>query len=67
MTAPVFVDTNVFLYALDQADLKKHHAARSVAGRTVEEWPRENQLSGIAGILRQGYTEMAANPRRSAR
>jgi predicted nucleic acid-binding protein len=28
MTAPVFVDTNVFLYALDRADLKKQLAAR---------------------------------------
>jgi predicted nucleic acid-binding protein len=29
MTAPVFVDTNVFLYAIDQADLKKQQAARA--------------------------------------
>jgi len=29
MTAPVFVDTNVFLYALDRSDLKKHQAARA--------------------------------------
>src|SRR5580692_603204 len=28
MTAPVFVDTNVFLYALDPFDLKKQEAAR---------------------------------------
>jgi predicted nucleic acid-binding protein len=28
MTAPVFVDTNVFLYALDPADLKKQQAAQ---------------------------------------
>ena len=27
MTAPVFVDSNVFLYALDKADLKKQQAA----------------------------------------
>jgi predicted nucleic acid-binding protein len=27
MTAPVFVDTNVFLYALDRADLAKQQAA----------------------------------------
>lgn len=27
MTAPVFVDTNVFIYALDKADLKKQEAA----------------------------------------
>jgi predicted nucleic acid-binding protein len=28
MTAPVFVDTNVLIYALDDADLKKQEAAR---------------------------------------
>ncbi len=28
MTAPVFVDTNVLIYALDRADDKKHRAAR---------------------------------------
>lgn len=29
MNAPVFVDTNVFIYAMDRADLKKQAAARS--------------------------------------
>lgn len=29
MTAPVFVDTNVLIYALDEADLKKQEAARA--------------------------------------
>src|SRR6266852_1964136 len=29
MTTPVFVDTNVFIYAVDQADLRKQQAARS--------------------------------------
>src|SRR5882672_3826980 len=38
MTATVFVDTNVLLYALDQADLKKHEKAR--AWRT-ELWKRK--------------------------
>jgi predicted nucleic acid-binding protein len=28
MTAPVFVDTNILIYALDDADLKKQQAAR---------------------------------------
>jgi predicted nucleic acid-binding protein len=28
MTAPVFVDTNVFIYAIDEADLGKQEAAR---------------------------------------
>lgn len=29
MTDPVFVDTNVLIYALDEADLKKQEAARA--------------------------------------
>ena len=29
MTGPVFVDTNVFLYALDRTDLNKQQAARA--------------------------------------
>ena len=29
MTAPIFVDTNVLIYALDKADAQKHHAAQS--------------------------------------
>jgi predicted nucleic acid-binding protein len=29
MTEPIFVDTNVFIYALDEADLKKQEAART--------------------------------------
>ena len=29
MTAPVFVDSKVFLYAMDEADPKKQQAARS--------------------------------------
>jgi predicted nucleic acid-binding protein len=29
MTAPVFVDSNVFLYALDEADPRKQQAARN--------------------------------------
>ena len=37
MTAPVFVDTNVLLYAVDRAQLKKHEAA--YAWRT-ELWSR---------------------------
>jgi predicted nucleic acid-binding protein len=28
MTAPVFVDTNVFIYAIDEADRRKQQAAR---------------------------------------
>jgi predicted nucleic acid-binding protein len=29
MSAPIFVDTNVLIYALDPADLVKHHAAQA--------------------------------------
>jgi predicted nucleic acid-binding protein len=29
MTAPIFVDTNVLIYALDEADLRKQEAARA--------------------------------------
>ncbi len=29
MTAPVFVDTNVLIYALDEGDLQKYQAARA--------------------------------------
>lgn len=29
MNAPIFVDTNVLIYALDEADLKKQEAARA--------------------------------------
>jgi predicted nucleic acid-binding protein len=28
MTAPIFVDTNVFIYALDKADFQKHETAQ---------------------------------------
>ena len=31
MTAPVFVDTNVLIYALDDSDVKKQEAARLFA------------------------------------
>jgi predicted nucleic acid-binding protein len=27
MTAPIFVDTNILIYALDEADLRKQEAA----------------------------------------
>lgn len=33
MTAPVFVDSNVFLYALDEADKSKQQAARNWRSR----------------------------------
>lgn len=53
MTAPVFVDTNVFLYALDRSDLKKHRAAR--------EWREElwkNRLGRISfQVLQEFYVK----------
>ena len=49
MTAPIFVDTNVFLYALDQADLKKHQAAR--------QWREELWRNGLGRISFQVLQE----------
>ena len=36
MTAPIFVDTNVLIYALDTADLRKQQAAHAWRVRAVE-------------------------------
>jgi predicted nucleic acid-binding protein len=50
MTAPVFVDTNVFLYALDPADLTKQVAAQT--------WRQElwkNRLGRISFQLLQEF------------
>lgn len=53
MTAPVFVDTNVFLYALDREDLKKQRAARA--------WREElwkNRLGRISfQVLQEFYVQ----------
>lgn len=49
MAAPVFVDTNVFLYALDPADLKKHQAAR--------QWREELWRHGLGRISFQVLQE----------
>jgi predicted nucleic acid-binding protein len=51
MIAPVFVDTNVLLYALDRADLKKQEAARAWR---VELW--KNRLGRISfQVLQEFY------------
>ncbi len=53
MTAPVFVDTNVFLYALDPADLRKHQTARAWR---AELW--KNHLGRISfQVLQEFYAK----------
>jgi predicted nucleic acid-binding protein len=52
MTAPVFVDTNVLIYALDAADLKKQEAARA--------WRAELWKSGRGRISYQVLQEFYA-------
>lgn len=49
MTAPVFVDTNVFLYALDPEDLKKQQAAQA--------WRRELWKSRLGRVSFQVLQE----------
>jgi len=57
MTEPVFVDTNVLLYAVDQRDLKKQEAAR--AWRT-ELW--ERRLGRISfQVLQEFYVQATRN------
>jgi len=53
MTAPVFVDTNVLIYAMDAADLKKRDAALS--------WRAELWRSGMGRISYQVLLEFYAN------
>jgi predicted nucleic acid-binding protein len=49
MTAPIFVDTNVLIYALDEADLEKQRLARA--------WRRELWKSGRGRISYQVLEE----------
>ena len=49
MTAPIFVDTNVLIYALDKADLRKQQAARV--------WRAELWKSGCGRISYQVLQE----------
>ena len=49
MTAPVFVDTNVLIYALDKADLRKQQAARA--------WRAELWTSGRGRVSYQVLQE----------
>ena len=53
MTAPVFVDSNVFIYAIDEANLEKHKAARL--------WRSELWKSRLGRISFQVLQEFYAN------
>lgn len=54
MTAPVFVDTNVLIYAVDEADPRKHQAAR--AWRTDLWQSRRGRIS--FQVLQEFYAQV---------
>jgi predicted nucleic acid-binding protein len=56
MTAPVFVDSNVFIHAVDQANPKKHEAARL--------WRSELWKSRLGRVSFQVLEEFYANVHR---
>jgi predicted nucleic acid-binding protein len=56
MTAPVFVDSNVFIYAVDQANPEKHEAARL--------WRSELWKSRLGRVSFQVLEEFYANVHR---
>lgn len=58
MTAPVFVDTNVFIYAVDVADARKHRLAR--------EWRSELWKSRLGRTGFQVLQEFFANVTRKS-
>ncbi len=62
MTAPVFVDSNVFLYALDEADPKKQQAARNWR---AELW--KNRLGRISFQVLSEFYVNAVRKRPEAR
>lgn len=62
MTANVFVDTNVFIYALDHADLKKQRAAR-----VWREWLWETNRGRISFQVLQEFYVIATKKQPSAR
>ena len=55
MTAPIFVDTNVLIYALDRGDLKKQQVAR--AWRT-ELWKSQSGRISFQ-VLQEFYVKVA--------
>jgi len=66
MTAPVFVDTNVLIYALDDADRKKQEAAREWR---VELWKRRQGRISFQ-VLQEFYVKVTRkwpNVRQDAR
>jgi len=66
MTAPVFVDTNVLIYALDDADRKKQEAAREWR---AELWKRRQGRISFQ-VLQEFYVKVTRkwpNVRRDAR
>ena len=66
MTAPVFVDTNVLIYALDDADLKKQAAAREWR---AELWKRHQGRISFQ-VLQEFYVKVTRkwpNVRQDAR
>ena len=65
MIAPVFVDTNVFIYALDDADRKKQAAAREWR---AELWKRrQGRISfQVLQEFYEGDAQMAERPARCA-
>ncbi|MDR3674656.1 MAG: PIN domain-containing protein [Acidobacteriota bacterium] len=66
MIAPVFVDTNVFIYALDDADLKKQAAAREWR---AELWRRRQGRISFQ-VLQEFYAKVThkwPNVRQAAR
>jgi predicted nucleic acid-binding protein len=62
MTAPVFVDSNVFLYAMDEADPKKQQAARNWR---AELW--KNRLGRISFQVLSEFYVNAVRKRPGAR
>jgi len=53
MTAPVFVDSNVFIYAIDKSNLRKHEAAKL--------WRSELWKSRLGRVSFQVLQEFYAN------
>ena len=62
MTANVFVETNVFIYALDHADLKKQRAAH-----VWREWLWETNRGRISFQVLQEFYVIATKKQPSAR
>jgi hypothetical protein len=53
MTAPVFVDSNIFLYAVDDADPRKQRVARDWRGELWKNRRRRVSFQGAERVLCQ--------------